>query len=371
MKVLLTIKKLRYSGAYKMFMWVAKGLADKGFDITVYTYMQNDIEHFADNVHWIKDKLDTASFPTHLRALRKVIKDVQPAYCISFLLDANLLNTLACMGTSTKSVICERNDPFKPGYYKLQLTKWIFRWADGAVFQLPKVQEYYSMIKGRTAVIPNPVPCIDDDIDMKPIAEREKLIVTLGRIDMFQKRQDVLLNAFYEFWKTHQDYRLEMYGDGPDFDKINDSIKSLGLENNVLLKGVTNSPKEVLSKARFFVLSSDFEGIPNALIEAMSIGLPSISTDCRPGGAALLIEDKVNGLLVPCGEERALSEAMACIADSPDKANDMGTQAKKIKEKFSEEKVINMWCNYISGGGKYVTSLSLCKCSEYTFRKVA
>lgn len=345
----MVIKKLRYSGAYKMFMWLAKNLANQGFDITVYTYMKSDVEYLADNIHWIKTDLSDASFLTQLKSLKNVVKKTQADSCISFLLDANILNTLACIGTRTKSIICERNDPFKPGYYKLQFTKWMFRWADGAVFQLPKVKDFYSMVKGKTAIIPNPVLSDDGGIILQPFQKRKNKIVTLGRINIAQKRQDILIEAFDSFLKKHPIFELEIYGDGYDSDvkRIKSLIKNKHLEKKVHLKGITNNPKAVLNEAKFFVLSSDFEGIPNALIEAMTVGLPCIATDCRPGGAALLIDNYENGILVPVHDAEKLCDAMCYMVDNPDKANNLGENAKNIVETYSEKSIINKWISYL------------------------
>ena len=173
---------------------------------------------------------------------------------------------------------------------------------------------------------------------------------TLGRLDIFQKRQDVLIKAFYLFHNNHPDYKLEIWGDGAqqDEEKIKRLISSLKLDNYVIMKGVTNTPSKSIMDSRFFVLSSDFEGIPNALIEAMSLGLPCISTKCSPGGAELLITNSRNGLLVPCGDYRALSDKMCWMVEHPIDSDNMGKEARKISEKFSDEIISKMWFDYLN-----------------------
>lgn len=346
MKVFMMIKKLRYSGAYKMFMWVAKALADRGHEVTVCTYMENLVTELPSNIKWVQKNLEGQSILNQYCYVRQMIKESDADVSISFLLDANLLNLLACCKLRTKSIVCERNDPYKPHYYKLKLTKSLFRLADGAVFQLPKVAEYYSMIKGMTAVIPNPVISTTTTVEIMPFDERKNVIVSLGRLDIFQKRQDVLLRAFAKFLKKHQNYKLELYGDGPDENKLKEMVLQLGIQNNVVFGGVTHESIKILSKSKFYVLSSDFEGIPNSLLEAMSLGLPCISTRCRPGGAEYLIEDGANGLLVDTGNVEDMYHAMVRIADSGI-ADDLGHEAKKLSEYLSEERITDMWCEYI------------------------
>lgn len=346
MKVLMVMKKLRYSGAYKMFMWVAKALADRGFDITVFTYMKNDVKELPANIKWIKQDLENRNFIFHLMAVRKVIRTEKPECVISFLLDANILNMLACIGTKAKSIVCERNDPFKPHYHIMKIAKPFFRLADGAVYQLPKVAEFYKNIKAPTAIIPNPVLC-KADVQIKSFNERDNVIVTLGRLDLFQKRHDVLVNAFAAFSQKHPEYKLVIYGDGPDENRIRDLILKLGLNDKVILAGVTSNPQDSIKNAKFFVLSSDFEGIPNALIEAMSIGLPCISTDCRPGGASLLIKNNINGIIVPPHDEKSLADQMRCLAENAEKAETLGNNARQIVNDFAEDEIALQWCNYI------------------------
>lgn len=343
------IKKLSYSGAYKIFMWVAKALADKGHEVTVFTYMNSDVKELPHNIRWIQTNLEHAGMWKSVVEARRQMKKWDADVSISFLLDANIINTLACMGIKTKSVICERNDPFKPHYHKLKLTKALFRFADGAIFQLPKVAEYYSMVKGPTTIIPNPVPPASEKVDLRPFDERDNMIVSLGRLDIFQKRQDILIKAFARFLKKHPDYTLKLYGDGPDEGKLKVLTKKLNITDRVVFVGVTNHSLQVLSKAKFFVLSSDFEGISNALLEAMSIGLPCISTRCRPGGAEFLIKDGINGLLIPTGDVEALAEKMDYMVQNPTIANKMGNEARKITERLSSDVIIKMWNEYIEG----------------------
>ncbi len=346
MKIFMLIKKLRYSGAYKMFMWLAKSLADKGFEVVVMTYMRNDVEKLPENVKWIKEDLEGKGFWKQTSFVRTQIKRLRPDCSISFLLDANLINTLACLGTKTKSIICERNDPYKPHYYKLHLTKGLFRFADGAVCQLPKVKDFYSMVKGPVAVIPNPVILPSQKVELKRFEERENIIVSLGRLDVFQKRQDVLILAFAMFRSSHPGYKLKLYGDGPDEEKLKKLAREAGVSKYVKFCGVTNNSYEVLREAKFFVLSSDFEGIPNALVEAMSIGLPCISTKCSPGGAEYLIQHGVNGLLVKTNNAKDLMHAMSKIVDT-NIADELGNHAKSVLYTFSEERIITMWSDYV------------------------
>ena len=341
------IKALHYSGAPKMFLWVARALADRGFDVTIFTYLHNDVETVPSNVKWIKKDLEKKNFISRLRIAHRIILKERPDCVISFLLDANILNILSCIGTKSRAIVCERNDPFKPRYYVMKAAKPFFRFADGAVYQLPKVAEFYKNIKAPTAIIPNPVLCSSND-QIRPFCERDNVVVSIGRLDIFQKRQDVLIKAFSIFSQKYPNYKLFIYGDGPDEACLKEIISVLGLEGKVVLGGVVSNPQKLIKNAKLFVLSSDFEGIPNALIEAMVIGLPCVSTDCSPGGATFLIKNNVNGIVVPPHDECALAEQMMDLVENPEKANRLGDNAKKIADDLSENKIAQKWCDYIN-----------------------
>ncbi len=349
MKVFLIIRYLDYSGAPKMFLWVARSLTERGYDVTICTLNTSSDIKVPPNLKWIDLTQDNLGFWGKIRKLRKIIRQGEYDVSISFLLDGNVYNTLICYGLKTKSVICERNDPFKPHYYKLKFWKPWFRLADGAVFQLPKVADFYSNIRGPIAVIPNPImpPSV---IVETPFVERENVIITMGRMDLVQKRQDVLIKAFSEFVKDYPSYKLMIYG-GSDIEgsekKIKRLIEELKVNDSVTLAGVTRNAAETMKKAKIFVLTSDFEGIPNSLIEAMSIGMPCLSTDCRPGGAKLLIDNGKNGLLVPTGDIGQLTENMRWMVEHPLECDKMGKEARKVVEYFSEKITTAKWENYL------------------------
>lgn len=115
------------------------------------------------------------------------------------------------------------------------------------------------------------------------------------------------------------------------------------------LPGRTDHVEEEIFKAAAFVLTSDFEGIPNALIEAMSIGVPSVSTDCSPGGAALLIRDGENGFLVPRGDTEEIAKKLGIIVSNAETANQFSRTAVSIATIFSESSISEKWESFFNG----------------------
>lgn len=348
MKILMVMKRLDYSGAPKMFMWLAHALAESGHEVHVFTFMKQlqNID-LPKELHWKNINLEEKSFFSKIWVIRKVLKDLNPEVSISFLLDANVYNMFACLGLRTKSVVCERNDPFKPGYYVLKFWKPFFRLAKGAVYQLESVKSFYRCIKAPTAVIPNPITC-RVDLDCPSFACRKNAIVSLGRLDLFQKRLDVLIQAFEIFSKSFPDYELHIYGDGKDFLKIQTLVSKSRASSKIRLMGVTDTPQETIKQYKLFVQTSDFEGIPNSLIEAMSVGLPCVATDCRPGGAKFLIQNGVNGILVPRGNPNVIAREMTSLVEKSDMADSMGERAKQVRSRLSPKKITSMWNEYLN-----------------------
>lgn len=342
---------LDYSGAPTMFMWVAEALHKRGHQVTICTYktLRNDIK-MSDGIKWIDLTPKKLGVLGCVREIRSLIGSLDPDVSISFQLNANIINMLACYGKNTKSVVCERNDPYRRGK-TLQILKPLFKMADGAVFQLPGAREYYNNIKVPVAIIPNPFVA-KTDIRCESHDKRKHVIATHGRLDIVQKRQDLLIEAFAMFVKQYPDYQLQIYGSqwpgSDDNIRLEQQIEDLGLQNSAHLMGVSNKPQQDIKSAMMWVSTSDFEGISNAMMDAMAIGIPVVVTDCSPGGAAFMIKNKENGLLVERGNAKAVYEGMLYIAEHPEEADRMGMKATEIEENFDGDKIAMQWESYLT-----------------------
>lgn len=351
MKIFMLIRHLNYAGAPTMFLWVAKEMNKRGHEVIVCTYKnENRTFQMPHGIKWIDISNENRSLLSEIKKIRGIIKTLNPDVSVSFFLDSNIYNILACLGIRTKAVVCERNDPYKPGYYKLKILKPFFRFADGAVFQLKQARKYYDNVKVPIAIIPNPI-VTKTDIRCEPHIRRKHIVVTHGRLDIFQKRQDVLINAFSLLVKEYPDYQLHIYGSqnvgANDEQRLKRQIENLGLVGSVMLMGVSKNPKEDIKDAMVWVSTSDFEGISNALIDAMSIGMPCVATDCSPGGAAFLIKSKENGLLVKRGDPYAVYEGIKYMIEHPDEADEMGKKALDLEKKLDANVIGSQWEDYL------------------------
>ena len=338
-----------------MLAFLADSLADAGMDVTFLTYRDgNDSRRLSDPVKREHFQLESegGSLKEYIRTvafLRKYIRKEKFDLALAFLLPSQVRLIPACKGTGTKVLLSQRGDPYHSEDYshgKLisLLNDYLFGKADFYVFQTEKAKQFYpKKIRRKSTVIPNPVMPLKRTAFGTP-GSAEKRIVSVGRLEIRQKRQDLLIEAFNKFSSEFPEYILEIYGDGEDEEKIRNLTAG---NEKIILKGVCSDIPGAIENAAMFVMTSDYEGIPNALAEAMSLGLPCISTDCSPGGAALLIENGENGLLVPCNNPESICEAMKGLARDPATAESMGKQAIKITDRFSPEIISGMWIKAI------------------------
>lgn len=282
-----------------------------------------------------------------IHSLLRELKTFQAEILISFLSEPCFRSLLVKRWIGIPVIISQRNDPqeeYKSLLYQL-LMRWLFPRADGFVFQTELQKTYFSeRIQTKSKVIVNPVAEEYRSAEYKYPLSHE--IISIGRLDT-QKNFPLLIDAFQKFVKRYTDYKLYIYGEGPERIRLEAMIRKKGLEDAVFLSGRTEDIKEKLLSSEFFVLSSDFEGMPNALIEAMSMGMPVISTDCPCGGPAELIEYPDMGILVKTGDRDGLTEAMCVYAGSHETAVRYGVNGRGILKKVSLSTVAGQWENYI------------------------
>jgi len=348
--ILFVIHQIRYGGADKILSYIANQLSKSNYDVHIYTYEGTTSYYELDNyIEYIPEKnIATKRILrrfVQIYQVKKIINRVKPDVVISFLQNPNTISILATLFTKVPVIICERGDPYRYGTQKSKIFKFIYHFAQGLVFQTEGAKDYFSKkIIRNSVVIPNPVTQKNKyDSEIK----RNNEIVFVARFELIQKRQDIMLKAFAKVAKEYPEIKLVFYGDGQDLETIQNMVVDLGVEDKVQFAGVVNNISDTIRLSKMFVLTSDYEGIPNALIEAMSVGLPVISTDCSPGGARMLIENKVNGVIVPKGDVDEVAKAIKIYIDNPDVAEQYAKKATEIADKYSPEKIINMWSNYI------------------------
>ncbi len=282
-----------------------------------------------------------------IKKLRELCKLYEPDALISFMAEPNLRAVLAARGLKTKTIVSVRNDPSKEyrGVIGRLVGKFILPMADGCVFQTEDAKSWFPLkLQKKSKVIFNDV----DHVFFETDYIGGEHIVTLGRLTD-QKNQKILIDAYAGIADKYPNNDLLIYGVGSLKDELQAQIDTLAMSDRIHLMGLTTCAQDVLSRAGIFVLSSDYEGMPNALMEALAIGVPSISTDCPCGGPRMLIQSGENGLIVPVGDVDALSRELDHLLSDSRLAKRLGENARKSAQSYKTEAVFQQWKEYVEG----------------------
>lgn len=274
--------------------------------------------------------------------LKNMIKEYKPDCILSFLQSANMIAIIVKLLSFKKFrlVVSERCDPTVRGFFDRWFEKKFYCKADVVVCQGKTATDFFdNKTKSKIAVIPNPISA--DAIPERYTGVRRKTVVGVGRLDG-QKNFAMLIKAFARLPEKYNDFTLEIYGGGNKQSELQQLIESLDLGERAFLMGVKSGVMHYVSDCALYVMSSDFEGFPNALAEAMATGLPVISTDFSTGIAKELIGD-MNGIVIPVGDEDALLCAMEKMLSDEQKWDAYSIENRKLFEILSETKVMEMW----------------------------
>ena len=353
MKILFVVHSLGSGGASKQLVMTANAMFERGHEVSVYTYRFQEPPFFPLNAgirlmqepHIPRNaKVEYLITPCKIR---RMIRRINADVVVGWRTNAGYLVTLACLGLKAKSMFSERSDPYSEDSVILHVAKKICNRADGGVFQTNEARNYYSGLAPRAAVIANPYSTEGPLPDIIPYAEREKLIVCVGRLVLIQKRQDIAIKAFRLFHATHPDYKFIFYGDGKDEDKIRHMVEVEGLSDAVEMRCAVRGVVEKISSAKAMIFSSDYEGIPNVILDAFTAGVPVVSTDCSPGGVRVLITEGKEGFIVPRRDPDALAARLAEITDNPRLAESFIRNGREKIGLFQPEAIFNEWDAYL------------------------
>lgn len=351
-KITFVCDSMQSGGAEKVIASLANEMAKNSIDITIigvgdikppksFYFLDESIKY----INFSNEKKKRVNGIKRIWLLRNQFKIIKPNVVISFLPNANIYACLSLFGLGIPHIVSERNNPKvdPKGRITRIFKKLSFYLADGCVFQTGDARAYYKRIKDdKVTVIKNPIVLYS-----KPIVKnvtREKVVLTVGRLTE-QKNYYCLLKAFKLFnRKNENEYQLRIYGDGPLKNELHDYCRKIQIENYVHFMG--NDPlwhkKEQLDS--MFVLSSNYEGMPNSLAEAMALGIPSISTDSPIGGSRELIKDEINGFLVPINDYEKLAKRMDEIIK---KSNlDFSENNKMMYIDFSPKTISSLWISF-------------------------
>ena len=357
MRLALVISSLQAGGAERVMATLASAWAERGDDVTLITLdaAEHDFYPLDPRVrrvslnlckatHGVVEKLRTGY--RRVAALRRSLREIEADVVISFADRTNLLILLAAWRLPIPVIVSERIDPrYEPCPWHVHAgRRLLYPLADAIVVQTKAVAAWAGQLvsPARVAIIPNPVPAES----RRHSLDVHHTISAVGRLHR-QKGFDVLIEAFARIAERHPQWSLEIFGEGPEWQRLETLIHDRRLSGRVKLRGVVVDIKSQLVNADLFVLSSRYEGFPNALVEAMSCGCPVIATDC-PSGPAEIIRPEHDGLLVPPDDAETLAASMIRLIGNEAERRRLGANAARIHERFGLAKILAIWDSLFS-----------------------
>ena len=362
MNITLTISSLGAGGAEKVLSALANYLTKK-HQVTIVTLAANTSKPFYflhSSINLIQlDQTDEdrggflgriTNIIKRLISLRKAIKNSRPDGVISFVDVMNITTLIATLGLKIPIVISERIDPHFheiPSFYKWLRLRF-YPLCSQLVVQIQSSANYFpKSFQKFISIIANPVS--RPEIQKSIYSKRIKNLICVGRLDN-QKDHVTLIKAFARVTTQYPGLTLTIYGEGAGRKKLENLISELKLHKTVHLPGITQNIQNALINADLFVFPSLYEGFPNALCEAMAIGLPIIASNCT--GNVDVIEDYVNGKLFPVGDHESLTKIIIDYLKDPEKLVGLSQKGKEICKTYDPDKIFSKWEKIIESSAK-------------------
>jgi len=345
-RLLFVVGSMGGGGAERVASIFANELSRKGFDITIAMILDNTVYYDIDPSVKLVD-LTRKSHPYLLNLsywiskIKQLHKKMHFDVAISFFLKGSPLLFEALKKTDVKMLARESEDPLnsKRGLITKALLNHYLAKMHAVIFQSEYQRKCFSKkIQEKGYIIHNPVSVPEGEII--EFSKRSNVIVDVGRL-IPGKRHDLILRAFAGFLSKNPDYILNIYGDGIEKENLSNLIKELKLDNHAFLKGTSKNLHYDIAKSKIFVLASDFEGQPNALIEAMALGIPVISS--RWNGVEDFVQNNINGLVFEKGDLESLIKSFETITRETDLSQSFVEKANQTRKNFSLETIIDKW----------------------------
>ena len=356
MHIACMISSLIKGGSERVMCNLADYFVQQGHRVTLVTQYQREDEYpLNPKVKRILSQITEeemgsnriSNFIRRFQKLRNIWKVEKPDAILVFIGKNNFMALLTAWGLHIPVVVSVRADPNQeyPNGWMRFMARHLFKKAAGVVLQTRECMKFFpKAVQRKSVILHNPVNEVFFENPYE--GEREHTIVTVGRIDE-NKNQALLIQAFALIAEDYPDYQIILYGKGDQEENLKQLARDLEIADHVTFAGNVSDVAEQIKKAGVFVLTSNTEGMPNALIEAMVLGLPVIATDCPCGGPRDLIEDGVNGILTPVGDINKLRENLQFIINNSEKAAIFGRNAHKTTQLFREKNVYQEWLEYI------------------------
>lgn len=352
MHVAIFAGSLTMGGTERVVVNLIDYLIERGDRVTLVTQQQGEKEYPLNPeakryILALTSEENTGSRIGNIKARNNKLKNIwrerKPDVILSFIGKCNFMAIETGRPLGIPVAICVRALPeLEYDNFIMRLRAgYLFPKANLGIFQTKEQMKFFSKkVQNKSVVLKNPM----NEVFFEPPfeGEREKVIVTVGRVDA-NKNHKMIIDAFDAIKDEFPEWKVVIYGEGDKRKELIEYTKMLGISDRVTLPGNVENVAERIKKTGVFVLSSDTEGSPNALIEAMLLGLPVISTDCPSGGPGELIEDGVNGMLIPVGETSVLQEKLQNLLNNLQLQKAFSEKSLATRDIYSRKKVLGEW----------------------------
>lgn len=348
-KIAIIAHGLGGGGAERVACLVANALAEKKYKVLFIAVYSSDRQYVLNkNVRY--EYIDTTEnnkllkFAKRTSEIDKKIRQFNTDLAISFIINETLLTNIK---SNVPIIYTLRIAPSRVAESKIDflICRFLYSRAFKVVFQTKDARDYFSeKIKKKGVVIGNP---ITDNLPYWKDYQHKKHIISACRLTP-QKNLKMMIKAYANFRKKYEEYKLVIYGKGPLLDELIKYADELCVSDYVEFPGHSNNIHRVMAEASIFALTSNYEGLSNSMLEALAIGVPTICTDCPPGGAAEYIEDGVNGMLVSINNDVELTNKLSLIAEDDELANVLSQNSVGIRNILSCDKIMEQWIDIIN-----------------------
>ena len=340
---------LKGGGIERAFSSLANYYNEIGFNVSVVLLF--DTDHFFvlnSNIKIYCPKIKREKYNKHFYAfkifnyLRSSIRNIQSDVVLSFNEWYNPFVLVATRGLNIPVFVTDRMSPdLKLNFIHSLARKILYNKAAGVIAQTNYAAEKINVTcrPKQIIVIPNPVNVID-----VPKRNKKRSIVTLGRLSA-EKGHKYLIEAFGKI--RQNDWELDIIGDGPDKEMLQKLSERVCDGKVVNFHGHLREFTDIMGEAQIFVLPSLSEGFPNALIEAMSVPLACISSNCVAGPSDIII-DKVNGLLVNVADSQDLADKIQMLIDDINLRESISKNAYEIRKTLDFNEIANKYLNFMN-----------------------
>mgnify|MGYP000877795475 CR=1 FL=1 len=341
--VAIVVQGLGGGGSERVATILSNAFINSGNNVTVVCVYSGASGYLLDSrvrvVFALSNKHSIAGLIERNMKVRQVLESLHPDVVLSFVTD----ETIFAGRLGIPIVQSLRNDPekYECAWYYRFLRDYSFGKADRIVFQTRQARDFFpASYRAKGVVLPNPLKV--ESLPKWDNRTKSRQFVAVGRLNA-QKNYPMLFKAFAQFCSNRDGYTLAVYGEGELHKSLDALIAELDMKGKILLKGHSDEVHRHIAESFCFVMSSDYEGVSNSMLEALCMGMPCIVTDYPSGGAREYITDGKSGILVKVGDFVAMADAMGRVADNRDFARSLGESALQVRERVDDRIVTKEW----------------------------